>query len=171
MTWQLRRASSADLDAIMELERASFTTDAWSRRSMARELEHPHCYYLVGFDAEAPVPTPIEGYAGLLCPPGASDADIQTIAVSARSQGKGLGRQLMGQLLTEAGTRGASAVFLEVREDNPVARALYASLGFAEIAVRTAYYQPDGVDAVVMRLELPKRESGFAARPEEGSGA
>jgi N6-L-threonylcarbamoyladenine synthase/ribosomal-protein-alanine N-acetyltransferase len=47
-------------------------------------------------------------------------------------------------------------VFLEVRADNPGARALYESLGFAEIAVRPDYYQPDGVDAVIMRLADPE---------------
>jgi N6-L-threonylcarbamoyladenine synthase len=38
--------------------------------------------------------------------------------------------------------------------DNPVAAALYESLGFVAIDRRKAYYQPDGVDAIVMRAEL-----------------
>ena len=163
MTWQLRRATVADLDAIMALEEASFENDAWSRESMRREIEHPHCYYLVGVDAEAGTGV-VEGYAGLLCPVGSSDADVQTIAVSERSRGRGLGRQLMGRLLTEATARRAKTVFLEVRADNPVAHALYLSLGFADIAVRPAYYQPDGVDAIVMRAELPARGPALAAR-------
>jgi ribosomal-protein-alanine acetyltransferase len=163
VTWQLRRATVADLDAIMALEEASFENDAWSRESMRREIEHPHCYYLVGVDAEAGTGV-VEGYAGLLCPAGSSDADIQTIAVSERSRGRGLGRQLMGRLLTEATARRAKTVFLEVRADNPVAHALYLSLGFADIAVRPAYYQPDGVDAIVMRAGLPARGPALAAR-------
>ena len=134
MTWQLRRAQTTDLDAIMALEEASFTTDAWSRGSMEREIEHPQCYYLVGIDAEHP--DELQGYAGLLCPRGASDADIQTIAVSESARGRGLGRQLMMRLLGEAATRGASSIFLEVRADNPVAHGLYLSLGFEDIAVR-----------------------------------
>jgi [ribosomal protein S18]-alanine N-acetyltransferase len=44
-------------------------------------------------------------------------------------------------------------VFLEVRADNPVAQGLYASRGFAVVGRRPRYYQPDGVDAIVMRLE------------------
>jgi ribosomal protein S18 acetylase RimI-like enzyme len=60
----------------------------------------------------------------------------------------------MRALLDEARRREATEVFLEVRADNPGAQNLYTSLGFAEIAVRPAYYQPDGVDAVIMRLEL-----------------
>jgi len=31
---------------------------------------------------------------------------------------------------------------------------LYDSLGFEQIAVRVRYYQPDGVDAQVMRVTL-----------------
>jgi ribosomal protein S18 acetylase RimI-like enzyme len=46
-------------------------------------------------------------------------------------------------------------VFLEVRADNPVAQAMYTAAGFERIAVRPRYYQPDGVDAWVMRAELP----------------
>ena len=59
------------------------------------------------------------------------------------------------------GRRGVMAVgdhvrelFLEVRADNPGAEALYVSRGFERIAIRAAYYQPDGVDAVVMKAVL-----------------
>ncbi len=45
-------------------------------------------------------------------------------------------------------------VFLEVRADNPVAQALYESEGFIEIARRPRYYQPDDIDAIVMKLDL-----------------
>ncbi len=60
----------------------------------------------------------------------------------------------MAALLEEARRRQASEVFLEVRADNPQAQALYVSLGFEQIAVRSRYYQPDGVDAHIMRLDL-----------------
>jgi len=56
----------------------------------------------------------------------------------------------------EAAARGARQVFLEVRADNPVATALYDSAGFAAVGRRPHYYQPDDVDAVVMRLDLPR---------------
>jgi ribosomal protein S18 acetylase RimI-like enzyme len=39
---------------------------------------------------------------------------------------------------------------------------IYEGLGFAEIAVRPAYYQPDGVDAVIMRLPLAAPEGALA---------
>jgi ribosomal protein S18 acetylase RimI-like enzyme len=49
-----------------------------------------------------------------------------------------------------------------VRADNDAARGLYTSLGFQEIDRRTGYYQPDGVDAIVMTLAIAAAEPGWA---------
>ncbi len=152
MTWQLRRATVDDLDAIMPLETSIFANDAWSRSSMRGELSTPQSHYLVAFRPEAPAV--IEGYAGVFSPRGAPAADIQTIAVAESARRHGLGRTMIGALVAHARDRGALEIFLEVRADNPGARSLYDSLGFAGISVRRGYYQPDGVDAIVMRLEL-----------------
>lgn len=158
MSWSLRRAAPADLEAIMAIETAMFTSDAWSPTMMAAEVDGPHGFYLVAQAEDAG----IDGYAGLLAPQGSGQADIQTIAVVERARRRGLGRTLMLALLNEARRRGATEVFLEVRADNPGAQALYTSLGFAEIAVRPNYYQPDGVDAVIMRLAVPEPEVTLA---------
>ena len=163
MTWQLRRAGNADLDAIMELETSIFLSDAWSKSTMRRELANPHCYYLVGFRPETP--DQIDAYAGVLSPQGAREADIQTIAVATTARRSGLGRNLVLTLMNEARKRGAREVFLEVRADNPSAQALYASLGFEQLAIREKYYQPDGVDAMVMRAEVTPRRTTFTAPP------
>jgi ribosomal-protein-alanine N-acetyltransferase len=120
---------------------------------MRSELASEHGYYLVGVDDARP--DEVVAYAGLLAPRGSGQGDIQTIAVDPARRGAGLGRALMHALIDEARRRGAAELFLEVRADNPVARTLYESLGFAEIGVRRGYYQPDGVDAVVMRLDVP----------------
>jgi len=74
----------------------------------------------------------------------------------------------MHALITAARRKHVAEVFLEVRADNPIARTLYRSLGFVEIGVRRGYYQPDGVDAISMRLEVP----AAVTRPAtSGSGA
>lgn len=148
----IRHATPADLDAIMLLETSTFTTDAWSRGTMEAELAGPHGYYLA-IDGDAPG-APLAGYAGLLAPAGSGQGDIQTIAVAPDARRRGLGRALMVELLDEARRRGADEVFLEVRADNPNAEALYLSLGFEQIATRPRYYQPDGVDANIMRVAL-----------------
>jgi ribosomal-protein-alanine N-acetyltransferase len=160
MSWQLRRATVADLDAIMELETSTFGADAWSNETMLRDLKSQHCYYLVA-DRDG-FPGLIDGYAGLVTPAGAHEGDIQTIAVAPTARRAGLGRALMNALIGEARKRGAREVFLEVRADNPYAQHLYETLGFEQIAVRVAYYQPDGVDANVMRLVVPEPKFSLA---------
>lgn len=151
MIWEIRHAFFEDIDAIMEIESATFESDAWSRETMLAELANPNAFYLAaGREGR------LEGYAGLLAPKGAEHADIQTIAVVEPARGNGLGRALMNIMLSEARSRRAKEVFLEVRADNPGARHLYEALGFEQISVRKKYYQPDGVDAVVMRLVLPE---------------
>jgi ribosomal-protein-alanine acetyltransferase len=153
VTWVLRRATAGDLDAIMAIENATFTDDAWSPATMAAELAGEHGHYLVAVGEDGA----IDAYAGLLAPEGGGQADIQTIAVVDRARRQGLGRTLVTALIDEARRRGATEVFLEVRADNPGARALYEGLGFAEIAIRPRYYR-HGIDAVIMRLRVAQPE-------------
>ncbi len=147
-------ATPDDLDAVMALETASFPSDAWSREMMAAELASEYNRYFVAL-----LDGKFVGYAGVRAPKGAREADVQTIAVDASARGRGLGRKLMEVLLDQAREQRMHEVFLEVRADNDVARALYESLGFEELGVRPKYYQPDGVDAVVMRLTLAVRST------------
>lgn len=152
------RATSADLDEIMQLEAVSFPSDAWSSAMMADELDSPHSHYLV-----LRVSGELAGYAGLRHIKGAADADVQTIAVAEQFRGRGFGRELLRRLMRAADASGARELFLEVREDNLPAQQLYASEGFAEIARRVAYYQPDGVDALIMQAKLPQLRAQFRA--------
>jgi len=158
----IREATRADLPSIMALETSVFGAEAWSEHAMQRDMSDPNCVYIVAEIAlVANLPhtagygdvARVVAYAGLLCPPGSGDGDIQTIAVAPEARGLGLGRALMLVLLQRAEERRANRLFLEVRADNEVAKALYVSLGFEEIAVRPHYYQPEGVDAIVMRRE------------------
>lgn len=160
MTWQLRRATADDLDAIMAIEVSVFGTDAWSPTIMRAELADKHGYYVVAFPPDDPLL--IEAYAGLRSPLRERQADIQTIAVVESARGGGLGRVLMQHLISQARDRGAGELFLEVRADNPVAEGLYLSLGFEQIAERPKYYQRDGVDALIMRLVIPAPETSLA---------
>lgn len=146
----LRPVVVGDLDPIMAIETAGFPTDAWSAAMMRSTLADPDAVAVVALDGETVV-----GYAAVLAPPGAGDADVLTIAVAGPARGRGTGRALLTRLVEAAAERGAHRVFLEVRADNPVATALYVSAGFEAVGRRPHYYQPDDVDAVVMRLELP----------------
>lgn len=145
----LRAAMADDLDAIMALEHAAFPTDAWSAEMMSAELRSEHTVYLVAVDGGD-----IVGYGGIRALAGDADADIQTIALAAERRGAGDGRRLLYALLRATVERRAKQVFLDVRDDNAPARGLYEAEGFVEIGRRPRYYQPDDVDAVVMRLDL-----------------
>jgi ribosomal-protein-alanine N-acetyltransferase len=93
------------------------------------------------------------GYAGLMCIE--PIADVQTIAVVPEFEGRGIGSALLTLLIGEARRRGAGDVLLEVRADNPRAQQLYLRFGFEQIHIRRKYYR-DGVDALIMRLQLAR---------------
>ena len=165
----VRDAREDDLDAVMAMESSIFGTDAWPREMMRAEMTNPNCRYLVAELARAPV---VVAYAGLLCPPGSGDGDIQTIAVAPDMRGQGIAREMMTELMAEARRRHATRVFLEVRADNESAQALYRDLGFIPVGVRAGYYQPDAVDAVTMRCDLgPSGRPGTQSPEDEMEGA
>jgi len=142
---RIRTATAADLDAVMALEQAAFPASAWERATMQAEIASEWGRYLIAVDGDGRA----LGYAGLRAV--GVEGDVQTIAVAEVARGRGIGRALLAELLAEAGRRGVRELFLEVRADNEVARGLYASVGFEEIGVRPRYYQPEDVDAIVMK--------------------
>jgi ribosomal-protein-alanine acetyltransferase len=133
----------------MQIEKACFGNDAWSKSNMKSELIAPHTTYVVAEESSSLI-----GYAGLSKLANSTSSDIQTIAVSESHRSLGVGRSLMESLLAFAKKQNAKEVFLEVREDKPTPQSLYSSLGFKAIDRRENYYQPDGVAAIVMRLDL-----------------
>lgn len=141
-----------DVEHVMELERALFPHDAWSTEQMWSELAHVPAtrWYAVHEDDEG-----VDGYVGLLAVP--PDADVQTIAVAPRSQGRGIGRELLEALTAEAVRRGCTQLFLEVVAGNDPAVRLYESVGFEHQGRRRDYYGT-GVDALVMRKRLAREE-------------
>jgi [ribosomal protein S18]-alanine N-acetyltransferase len=154
VTAELRRARAADLDAVIAIERAAYPTDAWSAEAMASQLENPNTWYLIA-EADGVV----VGHAGMLAPAGAETGEVHTVTVTESHRRQGIGRRMLEALLEVAAARGAAEVFLEVRIDNPAAQDLYRSLGFEAVGVRPKYYQPDGVDALVMRASVPARSA------------
>lgn len=147
MTAAVRSATEQDVPAVMRIERASFPTDAWSEQAMRRTFADGDAF--VAEDDRGVI-----GYAAVLAPEGSGDADVLTIAVAEEARGEGTGAALLARMVGTAAERRARRVFLEVRADNPVAQGLYRSRGFRPVGRRKRYYQPDGVDAVVMRLDL-----------------
>jgi ribosomal-protein-alanine N-acetyltransferase len=147
---RLRALSRADMPRIMALEEQLFPEDAWTREMFAAEFAQPASrrLYLVAEEGKALI-----GYAGMMFA-GGRQADVVTLGVDPAWWGRGTGTALLTALVEEARRRGCGEVLLEVREDNPRARQLYQRNGFTEIGLRRGYYQPSGVDAVVMRKVL-----------------
>ena len=168
---RLRAMVPADLVDVIALEYELFPDDPWTPEMFADEVAQPpdSRLYLIAEAAagdggvkEADVVTgrgavgrPVmAGYAGMMFIPGGTQADVLTIAVRSSYWGRGIGSALLAALLGAARDRGCAEVFLEVRADNPRARGLYRRRGFTEIGVRRGYYQPSGMDAIVMRKDL-----------------
>jgi ribosomal-protein-alanine N-acetyltransferase len=94
----------------------------------------------------------VEGFVvASLLPP---QAELETIAVAAESQRRGLGRQLFDALAEELRATGVRQVCLEVRALNSAAQAFYRSLGFGKTGLRRGYYTDPIEDAVLMALTL-----------------
>ncbi len=152
-----RAMNNFDLGAVVEIEKQLFP-DPWNLAQFKEELvgvPKTRSYFV----AELAATQKVVGFAGLFCPGGGADADIQTISVSAQYQGNGIGQGLLDLLISVAIERNAPAVFLEVRAENEQARALYAKNGFTQISVRKNYYQnpqPHNKrsDAIIMQKTL-----------------
>ena len=86
----------------------------------------------------------------------AGEAEILTLAVSPRARRAGVGRALVEAAAAQAVAGGATALWLEVAQDNAPALALYRASGFAPAGLRRGYYRSgnEAVDAVVMRRPL-----------------
>src|SRR6266550_1194512 len=126
---------------------------------LASELaDEPGKYYLVAADEGV-----IAGYAGMLAT-GGGQADVLTVGVAQGRWGEGIGAAMLENLLAEAGRRGCTEVFLEVRTDNDRAQRLYRRYGFVGTGVRRGYYQPSGADALVMRHMIARARPAVPAR-------
>lgn len=132
-----------DLESVSAVEHELFAATAWSPAQFWGELAQPTRTYVVA-EAEGVV----IGYAGVYCL--APTSDVQTIAVDKSWQGRGLGREMLRELLGTARERGCAEMLLEVAADNSAAIALYESEAFEVISRRRDYYGP-AADALIMR--------------------
>jgi ribosomal-protein-alanine N-acetyltransferase len=146
----LRRMRWWDLPDVVALDAQLFDDTAWTSAMFWSELAgvpQTRDYLVLESQAESAV----VAYGGIMTVAG--EATIQTLGVARPRQRHGLGRQLLAALVASARERNASMVWLEVRDDNAAAHELYASAGFARVAVRADYYGP-GRPALIMRKRL-----------------
>jgi ribosomal-protein-alanine N-acetyltransferase len=139
-----RISASEDLDAVAELEAASFT-NPWTREMLERELQRS--------DVARVYVLRTAGYrvaAFCACWIVHDELHINTIAVQADLRRQGLATMLMQGLLEQAAAEGVERAYLEVRQSNLPAQRLYESLGFALAGVRRRYYTHPEEDALVL---------------------
>jgi [ribosomal protein S18]-alanine N-acetyltransferase len=144
-----RPAHAFDLPVFVSLDKELFPYSPWSTSQYKEEFSAPTRYFVVAEDEAKN----IIGYAGVFAPGGA-EADVLTVGVVPEQRGKGVARRLMALVTEWADQQGSTAMMLEVKVDNLEAIGLYESLGYSKLNTRKDYFGP-GLDALVMRMELP----------------
>ncbi|HEX7371082.1 MAG TPA: GNAT family N-acetyltransferase [Rhodanobacteraceae bacterium] len=138
---RIRRAIRADLDALLALELATFTSDRISRAQWRRHIASTRAAVLVHGE-----PGRIDAAAVVFYRRGSRKARLYSLAVHAKTRGSGLGGTLLAAAEADASARACDAMHLEVRVDNTAAIALYERRGYARMARLTHFYE-DGTDA------------------------
>jgi [ribosomal protein S18]-alanine N-acetyltransferase len=143
----LRDARLADVDAVLRIEQASFG-DPWSRSAFTDLLDDPRVTFLIA-DRSGSVRGYVVAWFVL------DEGEIGNLAVAADARRQGIGALLLDGVVGAARLSAVHALYLEVRDSNLAARALYASRGFVEVGRRRDYYRRPREDALVLRLQLP----------------
>ena len=132
----IRRATLADLDALVDIEDRAFEIDRFSRRSFRYLLTKANAETLVIENRGKVV-----AYAMLLFNIGTSLARLYSIAVDSKMLGKGLGKQLLKALEKTAIEHDCITLRLEVRKDNKRAINFYTKLGYKPCGHIDDYYE------------------------------
>lgn len=143
MTPIIERCRAEDCDAVRAL-----ATGAGLDVDPARELGLEHARLFVAREEAQGAPI-----AFLLAWHVADEFELLDVATAETARRRGLGRALLAELVSEARSLAASAIYLEVRPSNAAALALYLGAGFSEVGRRPRYY-PDGEDALLLRREV-----------------
>ena len=140
-------ATRADIDAVAQLELLAFA-DPWTPQAFEAALSERHARFRVAHARDGGVVGYLIAWFVL------DEAEIANLAVVPTARRHGVARALLEAIIAEARESRIARLFLEVRESNAAARALYASMGFLPIARRPRYYRKPVEDAIVLRLEL-----------------
>jgi ribosomal protein S18 acetylase RimI-like enzyme len=131
----IRAARLADLPALLAIERASFTTDRITPRSMRRLLTRASCALLVAARGRSVV-----GYAVVLFRRGARRARLYSLAVDPRHRRSGVAKRLLAAAERRAAERGMAAITMEVGVGNRTAANLYRTTGYRRLDRLGPYY-------------------------------
>jgi ribosomal-protein-alanine N-acetyltransferase len=141
----IRIMTAADLDQVLAIEQASFTTP-WKREHFESELSGSYSFPFV-----AEWNGTVVGYVCLMSL--FEEAQILDIAVSPEQRGRGIAISMLEHACAVARGKNAEILALEVRASSQAAIGLYNRSGFTCVGVRPAYYQASE-DAVLMEKNL-----------------
>lgn len=150
MTVETLAVGPAFAPVLAALQNACFPEDVWSASSIGGMLGTPGTFALLASDGGQPV-----GF--VLMRVAAEDGEVLAIGVTEAARRRGIGRRLLDQGIADAFAKGATAIFLEVAEDNKTAETLYRRRGFVPVGRRPSYYRRANgrVAALVLRFPPP----------------
>lgn len=137
MKLTIENATTNLLDELYEIERQSFTQEAFSKREIKYMLEDYN-----GIDLVARINGEIAGFliAQVNVESGRLFGHILTLDVALQHRRRGVARRLLTELETLLRQKGTVECRLEVREDNVAAIKLYLSLGYRRLRTLKNYY-------------------------------
>lgn len=127
----IRRALNTDITALVQLDAHSSTYRPWSARAWATSVTD-HAVHILLSDTH-----PIGAAVTLHC---VDNAELLNIVIKTTYQRRGMGHYLLNHVISLLGKQRTHSLFLEVRESNNPARALYEKMGFKKIGIRANYY-------------------------------
>lgn len=130
---------------VADLEKQCFS-DPWSLNAVRSELSNPLSLWIVAL-----CNGDVVGYVGSQTV--LDEADMMNLAVSENFRRRGIGAELICELIKHLKNRGARCLTLEVRASNDPALALYNKMGFKQVGRRPGYYRNPREDACILRKE------------------
>jgi ribosomal protein S18 acetylase RimI-like enzyme len=144
----IRPANPDDIDALLEIERDSFTVDRLSRRSFRHLLTEGNSLTLLDeHDAQ------VRGYITLLFRVDVSLARVYSIATAPQWLGRGVGAGLLHAAEEQALAHSCATLRLEIRKDNQASLRLFSRRGYQVFGEHLGYYE-DGMDATRLEKSL-----------------
>lgn len=138
----VREMTLEDLEQVMKIEEENFSVP-WTENGFFSFLIRQDTLFLTAEENGE-----IAGYCGLVMVP--DEGDITNVSVARDKRRRGIGTLLLQELIRRAGEAGVAKLYLEVRESNQAAIALYESLGFQRDGIRRDYYEEPKENAVLM---------------------
>jgi len=146
MNFRIRRMTVEDVPAVVELDRLSFSLP-WPERSFRFELTDNAASRCWVAESDGRIAGMI--VAWLLV----DEIHIAALATHPDFRRQGIAQALLSHVLKTAASEGAVSSFLEVRESNLAAQAMYRKFGYEVSGRRPRYYKDNDEDAILMMLE------------------